>query len=247
MNRRCAYGKTPAQRPRRPLGLFFALAEAYFIAHGHLLIPHDYLSEGRRLGRWIGTQRSDYRKGTNPSFTRERVEKLEAIGMVWTANDLAWQTMCRELADYRQRYGTARVPQSYVTPGGKRLGSWVNKQRVDQKRNRLLPERKAQLERLGMIWDAQTLRLLQIHLEHNNGVFPKADHVTRDGVKLGLWLGNQRQYYRTGKLLPHRRAQLEELGVEWAILGRPRFTGGTGICASLKPGASRRMTSWVSG
>ena len=205
----------------------FRLAKAYFIEHGHLLIPHDYLYAGHRLGRWIGTQRSDYHKRTNPFFTWERIAKLESIGMIWDAKDAVWKTMYRELEKYRQQYGTTRVPQSYGTSDGKKLGIWINKQRMDYRRNKIAPERKEQLVKLGMVWDAEILwrgswdvkfDLLSVYLANNNRKFPAADYITEDGVKLGLWLNNQRQKYRTRKLLPHRKEKLEKLGIAGGVL-----------------------------
>jgi very-short-patch-repair endonuclease len=205
----------------------FQLAEAYFMEHGHLLIPHSYMCAGRRLGRWIGTQRSDYYKRTNPFFTRECIAKLESIGMVWDVKNAAWEIMCRELENYCRQYGTARVPQSYVTPEGKQLGGWINKQRMDRRCNKIAPERKERLEKLGMIWEAEVLRrgswdvkldLLKVYLANHNGKFPAADYITEAGVQLGLWLNNQRQKYRTGTLLLHRKKKLEKLGMVWKAL-----------------------------
>ncbi len=219
--------KPKCSEPNSIWNVSFRLAEAYFIEHGHLLIPHDYIYAGHRLGRWIGTQRSDYHKRTNPFFTQERIAKLESMGMVWDAKDAAWKAKCRELEKYRRQYGTARVPQSYVTPDGMKLGDWINKQRMDCRRNKIAPERKKQLEKLGMIWEAETLRrgswdvkfdLLKVYLENNSRKFPAADYITEKGVKLGPWLSSQRQKYRTGKLLLQRKKKLESLGIVWDTL-----------------------------
>lgn len=213
--------------PDAAWNISFQLAKEYFIEHGHLMIPKDYLCDGQRLGRWIGTQRSDYHKRTNPFFTQERIVKLESINMAWDVKDAAWNAMYRELEKYCHQYGTAKVPQSYITPDGKHLGLWINRQRIKCKCNAIMPERKLQLERLGMIWDAELLRrggwnakfeILGVYVVDNNGKFPAGNYVTENGIKLGQWLNNQRQYYRRGKLLPHRKDKLEKLGIVWDVL-----------------------------
>lgn len=202
---------------------YYSLARDYFRAHGHLLIPGDYHVDGRALGAWIGTQRGDRRSGSNSRFTRERVDKLNAIGMVWDVAEHNWQSMCRALEEYARQRGTARVPQSFVTADGKKLGVWLNRVRMDFKRGKLSPQRQAQLEELGVVWNPEVLRrsswetyfrLLEAYVE-TTGSFPAADYVTREGLKLGLWLSNQRQNHRRGSLLPQRQRRLEALGIRW--------------------------------
>ena len=67
----------------------FSLAKKYFESNGNLLIPINYETEnGIKLGRWISKQRQYYKnKDTykaNSSFTQERIERLECIGMIWS-------------------------------------------------------------------------------------------------------------------------------------------------------------------
>ena len=62
-----------------------------------------------------------------------------------------------ELTVYHAEHGDVRVPQSYRTPSGYRLGSWVGDQRraYNASPRRLSPERIADLEALGMVWEAK--------------------------------------------------------------------------------------------
>ena len=203
----------------------YRLAEQYFRDNGHLLIPGDYVCQGRRLGAWIGTQRQDYRTRTNREFTQERIDLLNAIGMVWDVRAFQWDLMCAELRRYRELYGSARVPQSYVTPEGRRLGIWLNGVRMDYKRGRLSEERRAQLEALGVVWTPETLRRgrwdrhfarLQAYVSQT-GQLPSAKDLTDDGFQLGEWLSNQRRLGRAGRLSAARRQKLEALGVVWDV------------------------------
>jgi hypothetical protein len=38
-------------------------------------------AENKQLGRWVGSQRSKYRKG---KLSEDRIKRLEDIGFVWT-------------------------------------------------------------------------------------------------------------------------------------------------------------------
>ena len=60
----------------------YHLAEQYFHEHGDLLVPGDYVCYGKRLGRWIGTQRAAG-KGKRGQLTESQIRRLEAIGMSW--------------------------------------------------------------------------------------------------------------------------------------------------------------------
>lgn len=57
----------------------------YKEVHGNCLVPRCY-KENAELGRWINTQRVEYKKkqdGKRSALTRERIEKLEAVGFQW--------------------------------------------------------------------------------------------------------------------------------------------------------------------
>ena len=204
---------------------FYCLAEQYRREHGDLLVPNDYVCQGKRLGAWIGTQRMEYKSRTNPRFTQARVDLLNAIGMVWDVRQFQWNRMYQALERYLQKHGTARVPQSYVTEEGVKLGIWLNKVRMEYKRGRLSQARQAQLEALGVVWEPEVLRreswehffaLLEDYVVCN-GTFPPATYQTEAGVKLGIWLSNQKQDRKNGALAPDRRQKLEALGVIWDV------------------------------
>ncbi len=218
--------KPMASRPDQYWNRMYELAKQYYEQNGDLCVPHDYVCCGKRLGRWIGTQRSDYKKLTNVFFTQERIDRLNTIGMVWDVKKVFWEDMFQELLRYASACGTVRVPQSYLTPEGKQLGIWVNHLRMDFKRGVLPLERQKLLEEAGMIWEPEKLRrnawdikfsLLQAYVDSHHGAFPSVDYCTDDGIKLGNWLFNQKRGYQRGTLLPERRIKLERLGILWDI------------------------------
>lgn len=207
---------------------FYRLAEQYRREHGDLLVPNDYVCQGKRLGAWIGTQRMEYKSRTNLRFTQARVDLLNAIGMVWDVRQFQWNRMYQALERYLQKHGTARVPQSYVTEEGVKLGIWLNKVRMEYKRGRLSQARQAQLEALGVVWEPEVLRreswehffaLLEDYVVCN-GTFPPATYQTEAGMKLGIWLSSQRQAMRGNPnflMTPERKALLDQIGMHWTL------------------------------
>ena len=58
----------------------------YKAEHGNCLVPQRY-SKNKALGRWVDTQRTQYRlrnEGKHSFLTEERIKKLEDLGFVWS-------------------------------------------------------------------------------------------------------------------------------------------------------------------
>ena len=61
--------------------------------YGDCNVPQKW-SENPQLGRWVSTQRSQYRlyqEGKKSQMTEERIQALEDIGFSWDAQDDIWQ------------------------------------------------------------------------------------------------------------------------------------------------------------
>lgn len=110
----------------------------------------------------------------------------------------------------RQRYlgGNLNVPSEYVTPDGVLLGKWVARQRYaylnpDRSSARVTPERKALLDKLGMVWEKYDPwqerydLALAYKTEHGDLEIPSV-YKTADGVWLGSWVSRQRQALNSG-------------------------------------------------
>ena len=62
----------------------FWKAERYFEGHGHLKVEKGYATEdGFRLDLWLKRQRKAYRDGNGKVLTKERICRLEGVGMRW--------------------------------------------------------------------------------------------------------------------------------------------------------------------
>ena len=62
----------------------FGRAKAYYELNHHLEIPKGYEAEdGFRLDLWVKRQRKQYRERNEKVLTRERIARLESLGMRW--------------------------------------------------------------------------------------------------------------------------------------------------------------------
>lgn len=203
----------------------FASAQKYRAEHGDLLVPVRYRDKNDfALGEWIVYNRQRYLGG---NLTQNRIERLEAIGMVWsTSNDL-WEQNYAAATQYYLEHGDLEVPIKYETPSGFGLGVWLGAQRAAHKAGELPQEQVERLDALGMDWtnrnDRKWMSLYDVaaayYHEHGNLNVP-SEYVTPDGVLLGKWVARQRYAYlnpdrSSARVTPERKALLDKLGMVW--------------------------------
>ena len=203
----------------------FASAQKYRTEHGDLLVPVRYRDKNDfALGEWIVYNRQRYLGG---NLTQNRIERLEAIGMVWsTSNDL-WEQNYAAATQYCLEHGDLEVPIKYETPSGFGLGVWLGAQRAAHKAGELPQEQVERLDALGMDWtnrnDRKWMSLYDVaaayYHEHGNLNVP-SEYVTPDGVLLGKWVARQRYAYlnpdrSSARVTPERKALLDKLGMVW--------------------------------
>jgi hypothetical protein len=97
--------------------------------------------------RWVMTQRQMYRKG---KLSQDRILRLEAIGFVWSRQELAWDEMYQRLVNYKRIHGDCDVLQEWREDP--QLGSWVVKQKYLRKKGLLTKERIMKLNEVWMRW-----------------------------------------------------------------------------------------------
>eukprot|EP00978_Attheya_sp_CCMP212_P002370 scaffold4862_cov70-Attheya_sp.AAC.1 len=195
--------------------------------NGH---THVYRSSGQ-LGRWVNTQRRQYRllkEGKHSALTSERREKLESIGFTYICRPsptiISWDQRFQELVDFKKVNGHTIVP----TRSGP-LGSWVSYQRTqyrllkEGKQSLLTIERCEKLECIGFTficcpsstiipWDQRFQELVDFNKINGHTIVPQGSG------PLGKWVGFQGTQYRLleeGKqslLTNERREKLENIG-----------------------------------
>lgn len=200
-------------------------AVKYRAEHGHLRVPRGYITPGPdpiHLGTWI----ADLRQRPERLSARQR-EQLDELGMVWAVFAEDWREGVRAASAYHERHGHLRVPRDHVekAPDGAKhfpLGQWlVSKRRL---RAQMAPERVAELDALGMIWQPQEdswrrnfAAAQAYHARHGHLDLPHQLTVQLPAgegeVDLGAWLYRQYDSMQDGTLSPARKAALESLGV----------------------------------
>ena len=212
----------------------FGEAKRYYEKNGNLEVPKNYKTEqGYSLGSWLTTQRKVRRGEQFGILGRERIEKLDSIGMRWESyKDLSWNKYYTAAEKYYAEHGDLKVPVSY-TVNGLNLGSWISNLRTYRKNGGqssfINEERTKALNEIGMIWDvSDTLwernykAAKSYYKDHGNLDVPLT-YVTKDGIKLGIWLNNIRGIHN-GKIIGRKltREQVESLN-QIGMLWSPKF------------------------
>ena len=172
----------------------------YKAEHGDCSVPKSY----GPLGHWVKDQRAARKKD---KLSKERIQKLENLGLAWSSTCCHWDKRLDELKGYVAEHGHCDVPQGHGP-----LGTWVHNQR--QRKGKLSNERVQQLDNLGFnwgrtsqSWDERLDDLKKYKAEHGHCNVPQGHG------KLGIWVHNQR--LRRHQLSKERLNKLEELKFNW--------------------------------
>jgi hypothetical protein len=132
--------------------MFSQLVE-YKERHGHCNVPqrsYDY----PELATWVRTQRIAMRE-ERPSFLGQRKERLEELGFTWAVyTNEPWGEMLEKLKAYRLKYGDCNVPQKWKQD--RKLGRWVNTQRLRRLQGKIKTERVKKLDSIGFVWNTKS-------------------------------------------------------------------------------------------
>lgn len=207
----------------------YAEAKKYYEQNGNIEIPKRYKTpNGYSLGTWILTQKRVYNGLVGGILTEERIDKLNAIGMVWESHrDMLWQRYFDAATEYSKIYGNLDIPALYITDDGLKLGNWIANLRTSRKNGfdskYLTSERIKALDEIGMIWKVADYMWQQyygaclMYYGTNGNLDIPYRYVTGDGLKLGYWLNNIRTAYKKGesRISQEQISQLNELGMVW--------------------------------
>ena len=112
---------------------------------GHSRAPVNHLEGEIRLQRWILKQRSRY--STRKNLTDEQINLLEKIpGWKWVIQEFSWDDYYTALSEFVQIHN--RLPQSTEKIGEMKIGMWITNQRTQQRKGKLLKDRKEKFERI---------------------------------------------------------------------------------------------------
>lgn len=197
--------------------LGFLQAEKYYIKHGNINVKIDYITEDDfKLGVWISNQRSKYAK---KQMTDSQIRNLESLKMVWSPMEASWQEGYEQAAFYFQSNGDLDIASDYISKDGYLLGSWISRQRLNFKKNKLSSQQIELLNQIGMIWDRNDWRWKEgykhalEYAECNNLMEINQKYCSPDGYRLGDWISAQKKAYRKNELSEDRVDALKQLGL----------------------------------
>ncbi|MFI7005563.1 Helicase associated domain protein [Streptomyces sp. NPDC050145] len=194
---------------------------------GQLRVPYDYVTPegwspaGFPLGVWLKTQRTAYKAGR---LDAERARELDALGMVWSHQDLAFDEGLAAAREWAAEHGHFLPPTGAVW-NDYPVGNWAKAQRaaarlaaeLEARRTAgepvgteagALPEtRREALEEIDPGWCPawniawqRCFRLVRARLEAGGSMPTEPGDVVVQGEDLGRWVTAQRHGW--SELLP---------------------------------------------
>jgi len=194
----------------------YLIAMTYFKEYGDLLVEKKYEINGYKLGNWINNLRALYKR-KDTCLTKEHVEKLEAIGMIWDKKDFIWDQGYQISKQYYEKYGNLLLKQ-YEMVNGYNLGQWINNQRA--RKSTLTKKRIDKLDVIGMVWNAtkdfwnRCYDAAKRYYIENGDLLIPSDYIV-DGLKVGIWMGTQKSSYKENSLTKKQIDMLELIGMIW--------------------------------
>lgn len=207
--------------------MYFQAAKEYYEEHGDLHIAKGYVTEdGLTLGMWLATQRRVKRGSAAGMLTEERIEKLNSIGMVWdNILEMRWEIGFEHAREYYEQFGNLDVSAQYISEDGYQLGAWITRNRTWYRNNShkgiLDSERVERLNSIGMMWSRNNAMWEKNYLaaaeyfKENGNLDVAIGYVNKDGIKLGIWVSNQKNAYKKGDLTDEQIERLEMIGMQW--------------------------------
>ena len=236
----------------------YLLLEEYKKEHGNCLVPQSHLIGDVQLGRWVSDQRYLCNKG---KLSADRRGLLDSLGFSWDPLADKWESNFALLERFQEREGHSNVPIHHEEDGLK-LGTWLDTQRQNFKKGWLDDSFEQRLEAAGISWDPladkweRNFALLE-HFNEREGHGNAPHSHEEDGVKIGIWVVNQRQLYKTGRLDKSYQWRLENLGMSWdpledkweqnfALLEQYKKREGHGNAPQSHEGDGVKLGSWLS-
>jgi hypothetical protein len=124
------------------------------------MVPRRKYEQDRSLAEWVKKQRTFHNKN---ELRLDRKELLDEIGFVWKGDvaytfkqdDKLWHQQYEKLVKFQRKIGHCKVSGRYKDD--KSLGVWVMNQRARHVNDKMLPDRKELLDKIGFVWKADFL------------------------------------------------------------------------------------------
>ncbi|AUH38854.1 DEAD/DEAH box helicase [Streptomyces sp. CMB-StM0423] len=208
----------------------YAAAVRFLGEFGHLRVPLTYRDPRTQhpVGRWISDQRTEYAAGRmDDGEGGDRRRRLDEIGMVWSAPDLAWEENLAAAREYYAEHGTLCAPQG-AAAAGKPVGQWLTNLRRPGGLGKdpiKAAQRAADLAAIDPEWNPRELGWtvdwqrnyvkVKTCLDDGASLEELAPGVRVGGEDVGRWLKRQQEGWDA--LNAEQQHRLAELGVAAAV------------------------------
>jgi len=169
------------------------------------------------VASWVNVQRVEYKRNI---LSKERIKKLESVGLVWDILGTAWDQSFRDYRNYKKKYN--REPSSESKDESEKfLGLWAGHQRQDYKKKRAITQdRIDKLNSIDFAWDLRETSWQQAFNEYRefkqkHGQEPSREVKNESQRLIASWASDQRKRYKQKKVSQDRIAKLNSIGFIW--------------------------------
>ncbi|MBR1708459.1 MAG: Helicase associated domain protein, partial [Clostridia bacterium] len=200
---------------------YYEICRKYYVDHGDLNIPSNYIVDGHYIASWLSRQRRCYNGLESPMLSEDQITRLNQIGMAWSCpRKNTWEENYPIARQYYEEYHDLLPPRHFIYHG-LHLWAWLSVVRSRYNAGNLSEDKISLLNEIGMVWKLSTSRpwaeafqvLLQFK-ETNGHCNVPVDYVI-DGFNLYHWCLRQRHAHTMGTLPEGRMIQLESIGFVW--------------------------------
>lgn len=124
----------------------FELLKDYYEQYKTVNINKNVVFDDFNVGRWVDTQRNYYK---NNKLSKEQIEKLEGLGIIWNMETYEWEQKYNKILDYYNQYGYLTVPKD--DENYKSLKKFIYRQRDFYKQGKLSDERIEKLKKINIL------------------------------------------------------------------------------------------------
>ena len=190
----------------------YAELVAYKKRFGHCEVPAKW-PENTALGGWVSAQRLG-----KEDLTPSRIKQLDALGFVWNVSAERWDKKYKELQAFYKEHGHSNVPKGCNQSS--ELSIWVSNMR--RRAHHLSKEQLRLLEKVDFCWAVDKVlwesfygRLKAYRAKNGHCLVPRN---WKEDPNLSIWINQQRNYYKIGRIDQERVCRLNELGFVWDVL-----------------------------
>lgn len=180
------------------------------------------------LGRWQHNQR---RLKLIGKISNDRIDLLNAVGMIWSPKELKWFESYEKLKSLRNKDPNFYLSKRY--PTDTKLGNWFQNQTTLFNNGRMSADRIELFKEIGIIfslknydiekdypsksdeWDECQLFLNNLKELVKNGINANISSKSAAYKKIGNWLAKVRKLNKANRLSIELKVELESLGVDF--------------------------------